>query len=120
MTFLGDYGDPVVEEYKARLELDEFPAPSSMRFTTLGSSFTTFGLERGRLFQMYRTGADTAAIMLLLLHAAARSGSSGTDQVVMPYWCIQDDKDTLENDLQLIGQSMERHTFTLDEVRAFA
>ena len=58
------------EEHRVALEADEYPLPDSMRVTGFQGALTSLGYDRGRLSHMYKTGSDTAAIYLLLLHGA--------------------------------------------------
>jgi len=93
-----------VQEYSEALEIEGCPAPSSLRVTGLDQSFTAFGLERGRLFQMYRVAEDTAAEMILLMHGAATLSLEGYDTYVLPEWCNLDQKANIIRDLGCLQQ----------------
>ena len=51
-------------EYQHRLEIDSYLSPGSLRLSAFGKGLTDFGIERGRLPQMYKMGKDTSATYL--------------------------------------------------------
>ena len=50
--------DELIADYRASLEMDGFPIPSSLRVTGLDRTLSTFGIERGRLYHMYKVGKE--------------------------------------------------------------
>jgi len=104
-------------EYADALEIEGFPIPSSLRVTGLDKSFTTFGLERGRLFQMYRIGEDTSAEVLLLMHGASTLTLEGYDAYVLPEWCNLDQKANVLRDLGVLAKTPVRRLLSDQDVQ---
>ena len=97
-----------VEEHRHALELQGFPVQGSMRVVGLDSSLNSFGLERGRLFQMYKIGDDTMAHMALLLHGASRVSLDGYGAHILPVWCDEDARRALLADLQVLASKADK------------
>ena len=76
-------------EHDFRLECEGFPTPTSLRVTGLDKTFTSFGVERGRLFHMYKTGKDTAAHTALLMHGASQLSLDGFGSTMIPAWVTE-------------------------------
>ena len=76
-----------VKEFQHRLEIDCYPSPGSLRLSAFGKGLTDFGIERGRLPQMYKVGKDTSATYLLLMHGASRLSLDAYGACELPSWC---------------------------------
>ena len=87
-----------IQDYAIALELDGFPTPSSARITGLDQSLSAFGLERYRLFSMYKQGKETAPYIILLLHGASHIGIDAFGSEPMPLYA----PDTLESSNSLM------------------
>ena len=94
-----------VEDYEYVLELQGYLTPSCLRIVGIDHSLASLGIERGRLFHMYKIGKDTAAIMLLLLHGASRLSFEGYGSRFMPEWCTDEARESL---LQQLAEWVER------------
>ena len=108
-------------EYGAALELEGFPIPASLRVTGFNRTFTGLGVERGRLPNLYRTGKDTAAVMLLLLHGASRLSLNGFGPHVLPMWVDEEHREVLVADLlKLTQEATDRCILTEAQVGRYA
>ena len=82
------------------MEIDGYPSPGSLRLSAFGQGLTDFGIERGRLPQMYKIGKDTSATYLLLMHGASRLSLDAYGACELPSWCPKGElRDTLLLDL---------------------
>ena len=109
---IGDYSD--------HLEIDGFPVPASIRTTVWDKALTSFGLERRRLFQMYKLGKDTQAHCILLLHGASRLSLDGFGSVTLPKYAKEEDHELLKADLGAYSSAFVRKTpLTIGSLSAF-
>ena len=112
--------ETVIGDCRVALEVDGFPIPSGQRVTAFDKSLTSCGLERGRLPQMYRVGDDTAAVYLLLLHAASTLSLDGVGISALPHYIGDEFKASLISDLEgMARRASGRVVMTHDDVRHF-
>ena len=101
--------------------MDGFPIPSSLRVTGFDKSLTSFGVERGRLPQMYRVGEDTSAIYILLIHAASKLSLDGIGISVLPLYIAEEHKAFFVEDLHKKARVVvERKMMSDVDLRAFS
>ena len=93
--------------YEPALEIDGFPLRSSLRVVGLNQHLASLGVERGRLFHMYKIGKDTAAVMLILMHGASRLSLDGYGSIVLPDWCSDGVRAELLLELQTLGRAAD-------------
>ena len=103
--------------------MEGFPLSGSLRVIGFNRTFNSVGIERERLLHMYRTGKDTAALTILLLHGATRLSLSGHDAFGLPAWCKDDmQQENMLKDLrtlvtEFVNTSTEpKRPLTADEV----
>ena len=96
-------------DHREGLEIMGFPIPSSLRVVGLAHCLTALGIERGKLLEMYKTGPDTCAPMLLLLHGAGQLGGAS-----LPDWVRPENREVI-NELGAMAELSRAHRYFTDE-----